>query len=165
MKCMRMCAHTALEYVHAGGLCLCVQEKALKTCQVIPDCEPPSARVNASFVPYITQVRGLGPDCIAPGACAQMAGGCMDVVVRGCPRLGLDCVVGMRRLLHAEFVPYSTQVRAVQLGDIGVAMRLVSWCMGAEGRGADGVDLYWGARLSSSCAGMRGASRCMSVDT
>jgi hypothetical protein len=34
------------------------QEKALKGCQVLPECDPPSARVNASFVPYVTQVRG-----------------------------------------------------------------------------------------------------------
>jgi len=33
-----------------------LQEKALKKCEVISDADPPSARVNASFVPYITQV-------------------------------------------------------------------------------------------------------------
>uniref|UniRef100_A0A383WDZ9 DUF4110 domain-containing protein n=1 Tax=Tetradesmus obliquus TaxID=3088 RepID=A0A383WDZ9_TETOB len=32
-----------------------LEEKQLKAVQVINDCEPPSARVNASFVPYVTQ--------------------------------------------------------------------------------------------------------------
>eukprot|EP00879_Flechtneria_rotunda_P020276 GHRR01021324.1.p1 GENE.GHRR01021324.1~~GHRR01021324.1.p1 ORF type:complete len:137 (+),score=25.57 GHRR01021324.1:1501-1911(+) len=32
-----------------------LEEKQLKSVQVIADCNPPSARVNASFVPYITQ--------------------------------------------------------------------------------------------------------------
>eukprot|EP00878_Enallax_costatus_P020083 GHUV01021214.1.p1 GENE.GHUV01021214.1~~GHUV01021214.1.p1 ORF type:complete len:137 (+),score=39.61 GHUV01021214.1:428-838(+) len=32
-----------------------LEEKQLKSVEVINDCDPPSARVNASFVPYITQ--------------------------------------------------------------------------------------------------------------
>jgi hypothetical protein len=36
--------------------------------QVINDCDPPSARVNASFVPYMTQV-GY-PGCKAAAAAA-----------------------------------------------------------------------------------------------
>ena len=33
-----------------------LEEKATKAVTVVADCEPPSARVNASFVPHLTQV-------------------------------------------------------------------------------------------------------------
>lgn len=40
-----------------------VQEKQQQSVQVISDCDPPSARVNASFVPYVTPVRA--PRCVS----------------------------------------------------------------------------------------------------